>query len=121
MVEQVDDAIECVYGDGAYDTRKAYDVADKKKANLLVPPRENAVFWENGHSRNTALFLILMMGLTWWKAGNTMYRLKQLFGTSLASRKLVTQQSEVHARLTAMNIMTYLGMPISVRVGLNLP
>ena len=130
LVEQVDDAIECIYGDGAYDTRKAYDVADKKKANLLVPPRENAVFWENGHPRNTALFLILMMGLTCWKvatgyhkrsiAENTMYRLKQLFGASLASRKLATQRSEVHAQLAAMNIMTYLGMPISVRVGLNL-
>lgn len=78
-------------------------------------------FGKIGHPRNTALFLILMMGLTWWKAENTMYRLKQLFGASLASRKLVTQQSEVHARLTAMNIMTYLGMPISVRIGLNLP
>ena len=71
-----------------------------------------------------------MMGLTWWKvatgyhkrsiAENIMYRLKQLFGASLASRKLVTQQSEVHARLAAMNIMTYLGMPISIRIGLNL-
>ena len=60
LVEQVDDAIECIYGDGAYDTREAYDVADKKKANLLVPPRDNAVFWKNGHPRNTALFLI------WW-------------------------------------------------------
>ena len=58
LVEQVDDAIECIYGDGAYDTREAYDVADKKKANLLVPPRDNAVFWKNGHPRNTALFLI---------------------------------------------------------------
>ena len=129
LVEQVDDAIECIYGDGAYDTRKAYEVADKQETNLLVPPRDNAAFWKIGHPRNTALFLILMMGLAWWKvatgyhkrsiAENAMYRLKQLFGASLASRKLATQTSEVHARLAAMNTMTYLGMPISVRVGVN--
>jgi hypothetical protein len=48
-----------------------------------------------------------------------MYRLKQLFGASLASRKFETQEVEIHARLAAMNTMTYLGMPVSVRVGVN--
>jgi hypothetical protein len=52
-------------------------------------------------------------------AENAMYRLKQLFGASLASRKFITQESDVHARIAAMNTMTYLGMPISVRVGVN--
>jgi hypothetical protein len=129
LVEQVDETIAKIYGDGAYDTRKAYEVAAKKDAQLVVPPRENAVFWEDGHPRNTALFLVLTMGLAWWKvatgyhkrsiAENAMYRLKQLFGASLASRKFKTQEVEVHARLAAMNMMTYLGMPISVRVGVN--
>jgi hypothetical protein len=50
-------------------------------------------------------------------AENTMYRLKQLFGDSLASRLFETQVTEVHTRIAAMNVMTYLGMPISVRVG----
>ncbi|MEN9756968.1 MAG: hypothetical protein RL755_1155 [Pseudomonadota bacterium] len=69
-----------------------------------------------------------MMGLTWWKvatgyhkrsiAENTIYRLKQLFGASLASRKLVTQQSEVHARLAAMNIMTDLDCSVGLKVNL---
>ena len=129
LVEQVDDTIEKIYGDGAYDTRKAYEVAENKEAQLVVPPRDNARFWEDEHPRNTALFLILIMGLSWWNvvtgyhkrsiAENAMYRLKQLFGTSLASRQFITQESEVHARLAAMNTMTYLGMPVSVRVGVN--
>ncbi|SJM92461.1 hypothetical protein CRENPOLYSF1_290017 [Crenothrix polyspora] len=49
-----------------------------------------------------------------------MYRLKQLFGDSLASRIFETQKTEVHVRVAAMNIMTYLGMPVSVRVGIAL-
>ena len=52
-------------------------------------------------------------------AENAMYRLKQLFGGGLASRKFKTQESEVHARIAAMNTMTYLGMPVSVRVRVN--
>ncbi len=44
-------------------------------------------------------------------------RLKQLFGDKLASRVFETQVVEVHARIAAMNVMTYLGMPVSVRVG----
>jgi hypothetical protein len=50
-------------------------------------------------------------------AENAMYRLKQLFGDSLASRLIETQVTELHTRIAALNVMTYLGMPVSVRVG----
>ncbi|MFA5922457.1 MAG: hypothetical protein WC856_14400 [Methylococcaceae bacterium] len=43
-------------------------------------------------------------------AKNIMYRLKQLFGDSLASRLFETRVTEVHAHIAAMNVMTYLGM-----------
>ena len=46
-----------------------------------------------------------------------MYLLKQLFGDNLASRLVETRGTEVYARVGAMNVMTYLGMPVSVRVG----
>lgn len=129
LIEQVEENVEKIYADGAYDTRECYDVADKKEADLVVPPRKNAAFWEAGHPRNTAIILIALIGVMMWMvitgyhkrsiAENAMYRLKQLFGASLASRKFATQESEVHARIAAMNTMTYLGMPISVRVGVN--
>ena len=54
-------------------------------------------------------------------AENAMYRLKQLFGDSLDSRQLETQVVDVHARIAALNIMTYLGMPVSIRVGVTVP
>ena len=46
-----------------------------------------------------------------------MYRLKQLFSDGVASRIFQSQANKVHARMAALNKMTYLGMPVSVRVG----
>ncbi|WP_201093001.1 hypothetical protein [Thiocystis minor] len=51
-------------------------------------------------------------------AENVLYRrLKQLVGEAVASRLFDAQVNEVHARIAAMNQMTSLGRPISVRVG----
>ena len=127
LVGQVDVPIEQIDGDGAYDTREAYAVAAQREAALVVPPRENAVAWEDDHPRTQALAEIAQKGRQQWKkdsgyhhrslAENAMYRLKQLFGEAVASRIFESQVNEVHARIAAMNQMTYLGMPISVRVG----
>lgn len=127
LMDQIEGTIEQIDGDGAYDTREAYDVSKKLDAKLVVPPRENAALWEDGHPRNDALKHIEEKGLAAWKkesgyhqrslAENAMYRLKQLFGDHLASRLFETQVVEVHARIAAMNTMTYLGMPVSVRLG----
>jgi hypothetical protein len=127
LIDQVEGNIEQIDADGAYDTRAVYDVASRRDAKLVVPPRKNAVPWEDGHPRNDALGSIAENGLAEWKrsnnyhrrsiAENTIFRLKQLFSNSLACRIFETQETEVRARVAAMNIMTYLGMPISVRVG----
>lgn len=127
LVGQAEGTIEQIDGDGGYDTRGAYAVAAKLGARLVVPPRENAVSWEEGHPRTQALAEIEEKGRQQWKeesgyhhrsiAENTMYRLKQLFGDGVASRIFQSQVNEVHARIAALNKMTYLGMPVSVRVG----
>ena len=127
LVTQVDGEIARIYGDGAYDTQNAYEVADHNNAELVAPPRENAIFWKNRHPRNTVIMLVFLLGMALWKtlsgyhkrsiAENAMYRLKQLFGTCLSSRSFATQNTEVRARIAAMNTMTYLGMPKSIRVG----
>jgi hypothetical protein len=46
-----------------------------------------------------------------------MDRLKPLLGAGVASRLFDTQVNEVQARIAAINQMTDLGMPVSVRVG----
>jgi hypothetical protein len=127
LINQIEGSIEQISADGAYDTREAYDMAAQREARLVVPPRENAVPWEPTHPRTHALADIAQKGEAPWKrdtgyhrrslAENAMYRLKQLFGDTLTSRLFEAQVNEVHARIAAMNRMTYLGMPKSVRVG----
>ena len=128
LVDQVDGSIEQIDADGADDTREAYDVAAQRQATLVVPPRDNAVAWNADHPRTQALAEIQEKGLPQWKtdtgdhhrslAENAMSRLKPLFGAGVASRIFDSQVNEVHARIAAMNRMTYLGMPVSVRVGI---
>ena len=43
-----------------------------------------------------------------------MYRFKQLFRDRLTCRQWETQVTEAHSRVAALNVMTYLGMPVSV-------
>ena len=127
VIEQVAGPIAQIDGDGAFDTREAYDVAAERDARLVVPPRDNAVPCEEGHPRTQALAEIEAKGKRQWKedsgyhqrslAENAMYRLKQLFGDRVASRVFDAQVAEVHARVAALNRITYLGMPVSVRVG----
>ncbi len=127
LVDQIEGDIEQIDADGAYDTRAVYETATKRNARLIVPPRDNAVPWEKGHLRTQALAHIAEQGIKAWKkstnyhqrslAENAMYRLKQLLGDRLSSRSFETQVTEVHVRIAAMNIMTSLGMPVSIRLG----
>ncbi len=94
LMDQMEGNIEQIDTDGAYDTRNAYEAVAQQEAVLVVPPRENAVKWEDDHPRNAVLDAITAKGRAAWKresgydrcsiAENAMYRLKQLFGDSLS-------------------------------------
>lgn len=130
LLEQVEGEIAQVDGDGAYDSQGVYEVALERGAKVAVPPRENAVPWEDHHPRTQALASIAEKGLAEWKkavgyhrrslAENGIYRLKQVFGERLISRLFETQVTEVHVRVAALNIMTYLGMPVSMPIRFSL-
>lgn len=127
LLEQIEGDIDQISADGAYDTCAVYEAASQRNARLIVPPRDNAIPWEEGHPRTEALAHIAEQGIKAWKkstnyhqrslAENAMYRLKQLLGDRLSSRIFETQVTEVHIRIAAMNIMTSLGMPVSIRLG----
>ena len=131
LLNQIEGTIEQIDVDGAYDTHAVYEAASQRGARLIVPPRENAVPWDDDHPRTKALVAIAEQGMKEWKnstgyyqrslAENAMYRLKQLLGDRLASRLFETQVTEVHDRIAAMNIMTALGVPISDPVGTAAP
>ena len=126
LLEQIEGDLAQVDGDGAYDRRSVYDTALERGAKVAVPPRENAVPWEDHHPRTQAVVVITEKGWAEWKKGvgyhrrslaeNGIYRLKQLFGERLASRLFETPVTEVHVRVAALNVMTYLGRPISMPV-----
>ncbi|EGQ7966913.1 IS5 family transposase [Vibrio vulnificus] len=111
-----------ISGDGAYDTRDCYDAIRVKRAVPLIPPREGAAFWENGHPRNLAVGCQKLYGSNnkWKKrygyqkrslSETAMYRVKQLLGGRLSLRNYNAQVGETYAMIKALNKLTGLGMP----------
>ncbi|EHV9838727.1 transposase, partial [Vibrio vulnificus] len=109
-------------GDGAYDTRDCYDAIRFKRAVPLIPPREGAAFWENGHPRNLAVGCQKLYGSNnkWKKrygyhkhslSETAMHRVKQLLGGRLSLRNYNAQVGETYALIKALNKLTGLGMP----------
>ena len=102
----------------------------ERGATVAVPPRENTVPWEDPDPRTQAVASMAEKGLAEWKkavgyhrrslAENGIYRLNQWFGERLISRLFETQVTEVHGRVAALNIMTYLGMPVSMPIRFSL-
>lgn len=126
-LEQIDDPIERVYADGAYDQRKVYEAMEWEAADPIIPPRKNAKLWQHGnssqprHSRDEVLRAIRRSGRKAWKVESgyhtrslvetTMYRLKTIFGGRLKNRKLHNQQTEARLRCRILNRFTHLGTP----------
>ena len=116
-----------VGGDGAYDTRSAYEAAAARNAALLVPPRRNGKPWKTctagAGERNETLRAIKHPGRRLWKRWSgyhraslvetAMSRLKRL-GERLASRDPARQVAEVQVRCAILNIHNRLGMPRTV-------
>ncbi|EJG1656633.1 IS5 family transposase [Vibrio parahaemolyticus] len=111
-----------ISGDGAYDTRDCHDAIRFKRAVPLIPPREGAAFWENGHPRNLAVGCQKLYGSNnkWKKlygyhkrslSETAMYRVKQLLGGRLSLRNYNAQVGETYAMIKALNKLTGLGMP----------
>src|SRR5205085_10258123 len=55
MLEQVEDEIEQVSGDGADDKRNCYEAIRKRQARAAIPPQRNAKIWQHGNSKQERL------------------------------------------------------------------
>ena len=131
LLRQVEQVVESVAGDGAYDQRKVYEVVAElaPQAQVNLPPREDAKIWQHGNSaqpplpRDENLRRIRAVGRKQWKeetgyhrrslAETAMFRIKTLFGDHLSNRRFDAQASQVGFRCRALNGMTHLGMPES--------
>jgi hypothetical protein len=132
VIDGIDEEIEQVSGDGAYDKRKCYDKLATRGAKPTIPPRKDAVRWEDepddpqGHPRNQVLERIDQVGRQQWKqesgyhrrslAETTMFRFKTIFGARLRRRRFDNQAVELFLKCAALNRMIQLGKPDSCKV-----
>jgi hypothetical protein len=137
MLCQIEQPIDHLAADGAYDKRKVYDSLNRRApdAKVLIPPRKNAHIWQHGNSRverlkrDENLRIIRKLGRKTWKddsgyhmrslAETTMFRFKTIFGDHLSTRLLETQSTQAKICCAALNRMTHLGMPDSYKVTLS--
>jgi hypothetical protein len=99
---------------------------------IVVPPRRDAKIWQHGNSkkpplpRDDNLRHIRRVGRKRWKvasgyhrrslAETAVYRVKTIFGNTLSTRTLARQITEARVKVVALNRMTQLGMPDSIKV-----
>lgn len=132
LLGQIEEEVDKFSGDGAYDKITCWDVLEEGQIEGIIPPRHDAVYWADeygqllDHDRNHILQRIDKIGRKEWKkesqyhrrslSETAMFRYKTIFGHKLYSRKFDTQCTESRVKVRALNIMTALGMPISVEV-----
>jgi transposase len=132
ILEQIDDEMEQVSTDGAYDHRHCYDEIDARGAKAVIPPRKDAKIWQHGnrkgkpHLRDENLRSIRKHGRKRWKqdsgyhrrsiAETTMFRLKTFFGGNLSARQFDNQAVELFIKCAALNRMMQIAKPDSYKV-----
>jgi hypothetical protein len=129
LLKQVPERLEKVGGDKGYDYGMAYELISQRGAEPVILPKQNAAVapFTNFEPRNRVVRRIKEVGRDEWKQESGyhrrslvetgMFRLKTVFGDRLRSRAtLRDQQVEVRIRCAALNRMTHLGMPRSVKV-----
>jgi len=136
MLAEIDHPIDNFSGDGAYDKRSVYDDIQMHSPNcrIHIPPQKNARIWQHGnckappHPRDENLRYIRRHGRPAWKrdfnyhqrslAETAIFRMKTIFDDHLSTLLLSNQRTQALIRCRALNIMTHLGMPESVKISL---
>jgi hypothetical protein len=135
FLKQAPKTVKRTYGDGAYDKSVCFQANFNHGSFPIIPPQRKARYRTNApehfQERNKALLEIRGLGgdeeaRKLWKklkgyhrrslVETGMYRFKTLFGSGLKSRSMQGQQSEAYVKSRALNIMTDLGMPQSMRL-----
>lgn len=128
LVNQTHRKIREAFADGAYDTHYSHDALLRKKIRPLISPRSGAQYWPDKYrERNHAVANQHLSGSNdvWKKkvgyhrrsvAETAMFRIKTLLGGHLSLRDYDVQVGEAMAMVKALNRMTMLGMPDSVRI-----
>jgi len=127
LLAEIDPPVVRLYGDGAYDKWKLYDVLEREEILPVVPPRRTASIKQHGNCarkplpRDEAIRAIRRVGRKRWKqaAGyhrrslveTSMSRLKRAFGSRLKNKRFDNQHTEARLRCKLLNHFTHLGLP----------
>ncbi len=126
LLDQIplDERIDSVYTDGAYDTKCCRKVISDRQAHAVIPPRKNAKPWKDSKissiERNELLQTVKHLGRTLWKKWSGYHRRSlvetkmhciKLLGDRLTARHFQSQVNEIHARVAVLNRFTELGRP----------
>ena len=127
LLAQIASPVAKLYGDGAYDKWKLYDVLEREEIQPVIPPRRGASIRQHGNCagsplpRDEAIRGIRRLGRS---AGSkqsgyhrrslvetSMSRLKRAFGNRLKNKRFDNQQTEARLRCKLLNRFTQLGLP----------
>jgi hypothetical protein len=129
LLDQITTPFDTFMGDGAYDGEPVAQAVLNKQPNaqVVVPPHKNAVCSDaGGTQRDQHIQTIAEQGRIAWqrKTGYNlrsyvelaMQRYKRIFGNTMKARVLPQQKTEAWISASALNRMTSLGMPVSVKI-----
>lgn len=131
LIEPIEEDIEQISADGAYDTFDIHNYLKEKKIHAVIPPQKNAKIKhpemeESPLLRDQHIQEIEQTSRKEWKikhnyhrrslSETAMFRIKQIFGNQLKNRKFEHQATEAFIRCATLNKMTQLGMPLSFPV-----
>ena len=134
LLEQIDNPVNALSADGAYNVMGVYEAAQEKgegrRVRVLIPPGRNARLNPSSspaqRERNRNVLSIRELGRRKWhkRSGysgramveNAVYRYKSIMGRRMRSRIMKSQRMEALLACRILNRMTQLGMPESYRV-----
>ena len=129
LLTQIVAPFETFIGDGAYDGEPVSQAVmnHQPNAQVVIPPHKTAVLSTAGDTqRDHHIEGIAQQGHLAWKritgynlrnyAELAMQRYKRIFGNTMRVRALPQQKTEAWSSVSALNRMTNLGMPVSVKV-----
>jgi len=123
---EVDEAVEGIKADGAYDQESVYEAAKARGAVPVIPPRRGAVIHKHGNksgpklARDENVRGVRRYGRKRWKqmtgyherslSETAMFRVKSAFGGHLKHRLLESQRVEARIKCKILNRFTRLGL-----------
>jgi len=117
LLAQIEAPFEVFMGDGAFDGETVSNavLVKQPEAQVVVPPHKTAVYSEAGDTPRGAWQRQNDYGLR-SRVELAIQRYKRIIGNCMKARALPQQKTEAWFSASALNMMTNLGMPVSVKI-----